>query len=207
MLSTRFAPAVLVLLALAAVPTVIHSYMDSAELDGRTTSAIPARLADALGTPTKRRASWGEDRLGSHDWFERRYAGAPEVKLAVVRSFDAKKLYHHPELALDYGPSYERATTIRLPQRPDVPVYQLRGGQSTSRRLALYTLHYEDTYVEDPIRYQLRASFKALFSNRRPMTIFFAAQDLPPGGEVETSRAAKLLLAAMDSFEKQGERE
>jgi hypothetical protein len=203
MLSTRYAPAVLALVALAAVPTVIHSYMDSAAPDGRTTSAIPARLADETGTPTKRRASWGEDRLAAYDWFERRYARAPEVKLAVARSFDAKKLYHHPELAIDYGPGYERTTTIRLPQRPDVPVYMLRGGQGNSRRLALYTLHYEDGYVEDPIRFQLRASFKALFSNRKPMTIFFAAQDLPPGGEVETSKAANLLLASMDAFEKQ----
>ena len=203
MLSTRFAPAVLVLLGLAAVPTVIHSYMDSAEPDGRTTSAIPARLAGETGTPTKRRASWGEDRLASYDWFERRYGGAPEVKLAVARSFDAKKLYHHPELAIDYGPSYERVTTIRLPQRPDVPVHLLRGGQGNTRRLALYTLHYEDTYVEDPIRFQLRASFKALFSTRKPMTVFFAAQDLPQGGQVETSKAAKLLLAAMEAFEKQ----
>jgi hypothetical protein len=203
MLTTRFAPAVLVLLALAAVPTVIHSYLDSAAPDGRTTSAIPARLADENGTPTKRRASWGEDRLASSDWFERSYARSPEVKLAVARSFDAKKVYHHPELAIDYGPSYERATTIRLPQRPDVPVYVLRGGQSNSRRLALYTLHYDDGYVEDPIRFQLRASFTALFSNRKPMTIFFAAQDLPPGGDVETSKAARLLLAAMEAFEKQ----
>lgn len=203
MLSTRFAPAVLVLLALAAVPTVIHSYMDSAEPDGRTTSAIPAQLAGERGTPTKRRASWGEDRLASGDWFERSYSRSPAVKLAVARSFDAKKLYHHPELAIDYGPSYERATVVRLPQRPEVPVHILRGGQGNSRRVALYTLHYEDGYVEDPIRFQLRASFKALFSNRKPMTIFFAAQDLPPGGEVESSKAATLLLAAMEAFEKQ----
>lgn len=202
MISTRFAPVVLGLLALAAVPTVIHSYMDSAVPDGRTTGVIPERLAGETGRPTNRRASWGEDRLASSDWFERRYPGPPEVKLAVARSFDAKKLYHHPELAIDYGPSYGRATTIRLPQRPDVPVHVLRGGQG-GRRLALYTLHHEGRYVEDPIAFQLRASFRALFSRRTPMTVFFAAQDLPARGEVDSSRAATLLLAAMDSFERQ----
>jgi hypothetical protein len=204
MLSTRFAPAVLVLLAVAAVPTVIHSYMDSAVPDGRTTSAIPERLAGEVGTATKRRASWGEDRLGSSDWFERTYGTRPEVKLAVARSYDAKKLYHHPELALDYGPSYLRAETIRLPQRPDVPVHMIRGGPGSSRRLALYALHYVDGYVEDPIWFQLRASFTSLFSTRKPMTIFFSAQDLPPGETVGSSTAATLLFAAMEAFETQG---
>jgi hypothetical protein len=204
MVSSRFAPAVLVLLALAAVPTVIHSYMGSAVPDGRTAMAIPVRLAGEAGTATKRRASWGDDRLASTDWFERRYTATPEVKLTVARSYDAKKLYHHPELAIDYGPSYERAETMTLPQRPGVPVHVLRGAQGSSRRLALYTLHYEDGYVEDPIRFQLRASFKALFSNRKPMTIFFAAQDLPRDETIESSKAARMLLAAMEAFERQG---
>jgi hypothetical protein len=203
MFSSRFAPVVLVLLALAAVPTVIHSYRDSRVADGRTTAAIPARLAGDAGVATKRRASWGEDRLSSSDWFERRYAGPPDVKLAVARSFDAKKLYHHPELAIDYGPGYMPATTVRLPQRPDVPVHLLRSSQGQGRRVALYTLLYDGQYIENPIAFQLRASFRALFSARRPMTIFFAAQDLAEGGKVESSRAATLLLAAMTEFERQ----
>jgi hypothetical protein len=203
MFSTRFALPVLVLLALAAVPTVIHSYMDSAVPDGRSASVIPMRLDGETGTATKRRASWGEERLGSNDWTERRYAGPPEVKLAIARSFDAKKLYHHPELAVDYGPTYAPATVTRLPQRPDVPVYVLRGTQTNANRLALYTLHHEDGYVEDPILFQLKTSFRSLFSRRQAMTLFFAAQDLRSSEEIGNSEAARLLLAAMDAFEKQ----
>ena len=203
MLSTRFAKPVLVLLALAAVPTVIHSYLDSAVPDGRTVRAIPTRLAGQVGVDAKRRASWGEDKLRSHDWIERRFAGPPEVKLVIARSFDAKKLYHHPELGVDYGPTYMAATLTRLPEREDVPVHVLRGMQSNSNRLALYTLHYDDGYVEDPILFQLRASFSALFSRRQAMTLFFAAQDLPPSGTIESSSAATMLLAAMEAFEKQ----
>ena len=203
MFSTRFALPVLVLLALAAVPTVIHSYMGSAVPDGRSASAIPMRLDGETGTATKRRASWGEERLASNDWTERRYAGPPEVKLAIARSFDAKKLYHHPELAVDYGPTYAPATVTRLSQRPDVPVYVLRGTQTNANRLALYALHYEDGYVEDPILFQLKTSFRSLFSRRQAMTLFFAAQDLRSGEEIENSEAARLLLAAMDAFEKQ----
>jgi hypothetical protein len=203
MLSTRFARPVLVLLALAAVPTVIHSYMDSAVPDGRSASAIPMRLAGEMGAATKRRASWGEERLASTDWTERRYGIRPEVKLAVARSFDAKKLYHHPELAIDYGPTYGAATVTRLPQRPDVPVYVLKGTQSNANRLALYTLHHESGYVENPILFQLKTSFRSLFSRRQALTLFFAAQDLRSGETIEQSEAARLLLAAMDAFEKQ----
>jgi hypothetical protein len=203
MLSTRFAAVVVALLALAAVPTVIHSYVGSAIDDGRSARALPARLAGGTGAETKRRASWGEDRFNSSDWVERRYAGPPEVKLAVARSFDAKKLYHHPELAVDYGPSYMPATTIRLPQRSDVPVHMLRGAQTSNRRLSLYTLHYDGGYVEDPIQFQLRTSFRSLFSRRQAMTLFFATQDLGANEEIESSSAASLLLAAMDAFETQ----
>jgi hypothetical protein len=203
MTSTRYAPAVLVLLALAAVPTVIHSYMDSRAIDGRRASASPERLDGTLGAPAKRAASWGDRRFGSHDWFERQYGASPAVKLAVVRSYDAKKLYHHPELAIDYGPSYAPGTVIRLPQRPDVPVHLLPGAAGSSRRMAIYALHYDDSFVASPILFQLKASVSALFSRRKPMTIFFAAQDLPEGVNVETSKAANLLLAAVDAFEKQ----
>lgn len=203
MFSTRFAAPVLVLLALAAVPTVIHSYFDSSVHDGRSARAIPARLAGEIGADAKRRADWGVDRFASDDWIDRRYATPGEVKLVVARSFDAKKLYHHPELAVDYGEGYSTTETLRFPQRSDVPVHVLRGGVNNSRRVALYTLHYDEGYVDDPIRFQLRTSIQSLFSRRRAMTLFFAAQDLPEGAAIESSPAASLLLAAMDAFEKQ----
>jgi hypothetical protein len=202
MLSTRFAVPVAALLALAAVPTVIHSYFDTSVHDGRTARAIPAALAGEEGTDAKRRANWGHDRFASDDWIDRRYSGPPEVKLVVARSFDAKKLYHHPELAADYGEGYEAAEAIRLPGRSDIPVYLLRGGRANRERMALYALQYADGYVEDPIRFQLRTSFRSLFSRRMAMTLFFAAQHLPAGTEVHSSRAATLLVNAIEAFEK-----
>lgn len=201
MLSTRYAAAVLVLLGLAAVPTVIHSYRDSTIADGRSARAIPMRLAGETGAPTARRAGWGEDRLGATDWTERRY-GSPEVKLFVARSFDPKRLYHHPELAVDYGQSYQGSEVVRLPGRPDVPVHLLRG-ENNSGRLALYVLHSGNGYVEDPIRFQLRSSFELLFGRRTAMTLFFAAQDMAPDQSVEASRAAAVLMAAVAAFEAQ----
>ena len=202
MVSTRYVVPVLVLLALAAVPTVIHSYRDSTVDDGRSARAIPMVLAGEAGAPTTRRAGWGEDRFSSSDWTERRY-GTPEVKLFVGRSFDPKRLYHHPELAVDYGPSYRSDGVIRLPARPDVPLHVLTTAEGGRGRIAVYALHADGVFVEDPIRFQLRSSFDLLFSRRTAMTLFFAAQDVPPDRPVESSRAAALVLAAIDAFEAQ----
>ncbi len=203
MYSTRYAPAVLALLAIAALPTVMHSYLESTEVAGRSARAVPATLAGKIGTPTTRRAGWGADRFSSSDWIERRYAGPPAVTLFVGQSFDAKRLYHHPELALDYGHRYGPQTTVWLPARPGVPVHLLRGTGTDARRLAVYALRQGDEYVADPIRFQLRASLRLLIRPRQPMTLFFAAQDLDARGEAESSEAAALLLASLDAFEQQ----
>lgn len=202
MLSTRFALPVVALLALAAVPTVIHSYIPSSPSDGRTAAGLPMKLGNELGVQTKRRANWGHDRFSSSDWTERQYGGATGVTLFVGRSMDPKKLYHHPELALA-DDQFGKSTILRLPQRSDVPVHVLQGTGDNGTRVALYTLHYEDGYVGDPILFQLRTSFRLLFSRRQPMTLFYATQNLKPNETVESSRAAALLLAAMESFERQ----
>ena len=202
MISTRFLAPISLLLAVAAIPTVIHSYRDSNVHDGRTARAIPLTLAGEAGVPTKRRPGWAEDRFSATDWTERRY-GTPEVKLFVGRSFDPKRLYHHPELAVDYGPSYRDGGIVRLSARPDVPFHTLISSGDNRGRVAIYALHADHGYIEDPIRFQLRSAFQMLFSGRTPMTLFFAAQDLPPERPVETSRAATLLLAAIAAFEAQ----
>lgn len=202
MFTTRFAIPVVMLLALAAVPTVIHSYRDSTVSDGKTVQAIPMRLDGELGAVTTRRAGWGEERFTATDWTERHYRGT-RVRLFMGRSFDSKRLYHHPELAVDYGHDYETGTIIHLPQRPDVPIHVLRGSAAGGRRLALYALHYDGGYVADPIRFQLRTSLELLFSKRKSMTLFFATQDLGPNEAVESSAAASVLLAAMKAFEQQ----
>jgi hypothetical protein len=202
MFSRRFAIPVVVLFGLAAVPTVIHSYRDSTVADGKSVRAIPMKLDGVMGSVTTRRAGWGEERFSATDWTERHYK-ANKVRLFMGRSFDSKKLYHHPELAVDYGNDYEAGTVMHLPQRPDVPVHVMRGSGTDARRVALYALHYGDGFVADPIRFQLRTSLQLLFSKRKSMTLFFATQDLGSDEAPETSAAAAVLLAAMAEFEQQ----
>jgi hypothetical protein len=206
MISSRFVPAVCVLVAVALIPTYIHSYAGSMVQDGRTTASIPVSLAAYHSTPSNRNATWGKRRFDSDDWIERIYRSSDdEVKLSIVRSYDPKSLYHHPELAVAYGPSWGNAEVRRLAQRPDVPVYVLHGASSSS--IAMYALHYDDTFVQDPIRFQLRTAGELLFSGRKAMTLFFLTDEsVPAGMGVDALPSVGLFFGAIDQFVANGDR-
>jgi len=198
MISTRFLPVVCGLVAFTLVPTIIHSYTDSTVRDGRTTTSIPMTLAGYTGAPSGRNATWGQRRFDSDDWTERSYrSGGDEVTLTVVRSYDAKALYHHPELAVTEN-SYFKTEIRRFAQRPEIPVYVL---YTDSDRVAMYALHYDAGFVEDPIRFQLRTAGELLFSGRKAMTLFFLADDrVAPGFGVESLPSQGVFFAAIDRF-------
>ena len=201
MLSSRYAPAVCVALVLALVPTIIHSYAGVVVNDGRSTASIPALLSSYSSSPTKRSADWGERHFDSHDWFEREYrAGSDRVVLTVVRSYDLKALYHHPELAVSYHTAkFDRSTTQTPSDRPDLPVHVLTNSGTSA--VALYALHYDGRFIADPIGFQLRTAGELLFTGRKPMTLFFVLDESPSGkGEPLRLPAAKLLFEAIDRF-------
>ena len=201
MISSRFVPAVCGLVAVALIPTYIHSYAGSTVQDGRTTASIPTSLAQYEGTPSGRNNTWAKRRFDSDDWTERIYrSSGDEVKLSVIRSFDAKRLYHHPELAVAYGPSYVRPEVRRLTRRPDIPVHVLYTDGST-RTIVLYALHYGDSFVQDPIRFQLRSAGELLFSGRKAMTLFFLTDESVPAGiDIDGLPSIGLFFDAIEQF-------
>jgi hypothetical protein len=204
MISTRFLPIVCALVGLALVPTFIHSYSDYTVSDGRLTRTIPASLAGYEGSLSRRNATnatWGKWRFDSDDWIERVYKiGRDNVTLTVVRSYDPKSLYHHPELAVAYGPSYLRTDVRRFPQRLDIPVH-LAYTDVDGGTVAMYVLHYDGRFIEDPIAFQLRTAGELLFSGRKPMTLFFVADaSVPAAAKVDDLPSARLLFAAIDQF-------
>jgi hypothetical protein len=202
-MSLRYIPAICVLLALALVPTIIHSYSDQVYDDGRRTSGIPSTLAGHASAPTKRNPTWGKRRFDSDDWVEREYrsSSGSVVTVTVVRSYDAKTLYHHPELAVAYGrETFGREDVQRFDQRPDVPVHVLRT-ITDAPALALYALHYDTDFVENPVAFQIRSAGELLFSRRKPMTLFFVLEDRGSSIEdVRRSSASTLLFAAIDAY-------
>lgn len=201
-MSPRYAGALCLAIAMALVPTIIHSYAGVRVDDGRTVSAIPVSLAAFTSTPSGRNATWGKRRFDSDDWIERRYiSGRDEVLLSVIRSFDLKMLYHHPELAVAYGTSFLRYETTRLGGHASFPVHVLRSATGGGGPVAMYVLHYDGRFVEHPIAFQLRTAGELLVSGRKPMTLFFV-QDaaVPDGDDLDDAGLTNVLFAAIDAF-------
>ena len=162
MMSSRYAPAVCVALVLALIPTIIHSYVGVVAADSLTTGAVPFCSSGYRGEPTKRNADWGRRRFESHDWFERQYTAAGDaVVLTVVRSYDLKALYHHPELAVAYHlASFSGSRTADAPRIG--PTCRCTSSPTTTGGpIGLYVLHYDGRFVADPIRFQIRTAGRA----------------------------------------------
>jgi hypothetical protein len=202
MISARFAVPTLALLGIALVPTIIHVYLGRLEDDGRRAAAVGTVLAGMTSTPASHSRYWGRNSLGSHDWIARDYM-APDgnlLQLTLVRTWDAKRVYHHPELAVAYGVAYFEHEVVRWPPLGDAPVHVLRTDTRDHVRLAVYCLVYGDEIIGNPYWFQLQLAGESLFRGRRPMTLVFVRDDAPGNAPVTTSRAGRLLVAAVRAF-------
>jgi hypothetical protein len=205
MLSSRYAPAICVALLVALIPTVIHSYAGVVVTDHLTTALVPQTIGAYRSTPSTRDANWGQRRFESHDWFERQYvSGADSVVLTVIRSFDLKALYHHPELAVAYHfASFTESRTAPMPGHPEMPVHVLSDREGGP--IGMYVLHYDGRFVADPIRFQVRTAAELLFTGRKAMTLFFVRDDtVAEGADPLKLPAASLLASAASTFETAG---
>jgi Protein of unknown function (DUF3485) len=204
MISGRHAAAVAVLLALALIPTAIHSYWGVVVHDGRRASQVPANLEGMPSTPTARKAPWVMNNFQSDDWIERTYrAGSDDVVLFVGRSYDAKRLYHHPELALLRGYETAPAGTTYAERRPDIPLHLVTTERGGERGVAVYALLYDGTFIANPVAFQLKSSAELLVGGRKPMTLFMASDLVGARARATESPAARVLLAAIAAFEAQ----
>lgn len=202
MISSRFGAVTVALLGIALVPTIIHGYLGQLEHDQRRAAAVDPVLAGMRSTPVPHAPGWGNQYLGSHDWIARTYA-APDgdpLHLVVARTWDAKSVYHHPELAAAYGVAYRSHDVVRWQALGDAPVHVLSTDGPNRQRLAVYCLLYGDEIVGNPYWFQIRVASELLFRGRRPMTLVFVRDDAPGDVPVTASRAAHLLEAAVRDF-------
>ena len=196
MISVRHVPALVVLLGLACVPTALHSYVGMTVSDHRSLERLPMRLQGLQGRPTERSPGWVRDVYGTSDFIERHYG--PSTTLFVARSYDPKRLYHHPENGVAHGDGYDRAVSMTVPEHPEIPMFVLN---SPRDRYSVYALLYDGRTIGDPIRFQIRNALTLLIRPKRPMTLFFVrgrngSLDRPTA--IATAQA--FLVAAIDSF-------
>jgi len=201
MISSRFALPVAIILLLALVPTVIHSYLGLTKDDGRSIPSINTVLNNFSSTPSNRNPGWREEIFDSYDWIERIYRdeSGHAIRLFVGRSYDHKRLYHHPELALSYAKDLGHQKLVHLPSEPAIAINVL---QNPSRPgLAAYALVYNDEFIDNPIAHQLQDSLHLLIGARKPMTMFYVADDsVPTDVPFEKTPAAALLVSAIKDF-------
>lgn len=206
MSSNRLALAVIIAVGVALVPTLLHSYAAVTADDAYHTAAIAPRLAGLTSQPTARRAEWVNATFASDDWIERRYlrTDGEGLLLFVARSFDLKRLYHHPELAVAYGNDLRDEGTARLPGRPQIPIHVLRDDAAQGSGLAVYALLYDGEFVDNPYLFQLETAWRLLFTVRRAMTLFFVHDPgARPAASLAEAPAMRLLVGAIDSFQSQ----
>lgn len=201
MISNRYARELCVLVTFALVPVVLHTYIGATVTDGRTAHEVPTLLAGFVGQSTDRDEAWGRRRFESDDWIERRYAKDRQaIALTVIRSFDLKRLYHHPELDIAYGVPFSGHEVRHVAGRPEIPLHLLRNAPGRSD-IAIYVLHYDGRFIADPVTFQLRTAGELLVSRRRPMTLIFAhGPSLPVNQDVGALPVTQVLLAATDAF-------
>ena len=201
MISRKYLPHLVALLAVALIPTLIHQYLGLEEDDGLQANAIPKRLAGYSAQSTERRRAWGEAVFGSHDWFERNYElDGRTLRLFVGRGYDQKRLYHHPEIGLSRGIDLEPETIVSLDGGTRVHLLREKDGEGA----VAYVLLYDGRSIVDPVANQIRNAFWQLFQPRRPMTLFYIADPyLRKSDSFEESESARLLRAAIASFLKQ----
>ena len=119
------------------------------------------------------------------------------------RSYDAKRLYHHPELAVMRGTETTPAGITRAAARPDVPLHVLTTKKESRKGVAVYALLYDRRFVESPVLFQLRTSAELLVTGRKPMTLFLASDLSGDPARIDEAPSTHLLLAAIASYESQ----
>lgn len=202
MLATRYSIAVIGLLFIALIPTVIHNYLGLKADENFSVRNISEKLDEFTSKPSSRLPLWGEETFDCYDWIERIYTdeNTSNFRLFACKSFDHKRLFHHPELALSYGKSMakDEIQWLTVDDRK-IPVNVLRDANGAG--LAAYVLWNDGHFVENPIQYQVKNTLELLVSPKRPMTLFYISDnESRPELSFKKTKTAKLLLKAIQSI-------
>ncbi|MGA7462514.1 MAG: hypothetical protein WBW69_19930 [Candidatus Korobacteraceae bacterium] len=173
-LSLRYVRPLSVCLFVALIPVVVHSYFHLEIDDCKTPLALvqePAHPSDAGA----KRDAFMRDRFQSSQWQEGSFSkDGLQFDFSIVRSYDAKRLYHRPENSLvEHSAIVDRRDLVWVEADSDaMPIHRAYYGDTDPAILVSYVLVYRSVPVASPYSAQLRAAPVEVFSGRRPMTLF-----------------------------------
>jgi Protein of unknown function (DUF3485) len=200
MMSARYAVGVIGLAVVALVPTVVHNYLGLRVEDGPQLSTLRIDVPGMTTREVARPRGWFINNFQSDDVFERDYVSASGsvVRLSIIRSYDAKSLYHHPENAVAYGQGFHTHDVVQLDETPGTPVHRLQPeGPEAARRVALYALRYRGEFVRSPLAFQFGQAWRLLLSGRAPMTLVFVQTRPPQTAGAREDAERRVLTAAV----------
>jgi hypothetical protein len=130
--------------------------------------------------------------FGADSWAERAYdvPGHGRLTVFAASGSDLKKLYHHPELGVLHGRSFDRVRLLSLDDDPARPMHVLQN--STAGDSAIYALVYDGEWVANPYWLQASSAVSSLWRGRRPLTLVmvYGPGVLENGLPVEAARLA-----------------
>lgn len=178
------------LLVLALVPTLVHGYLGYVVPAASLSDAsLPASVEGASGRPGPWRDAWVKETYDVESWAQQTYPapGGGQVTVFVARGYDMKKLYHHPELGVLRGRSFEPLA------RADVdghPVHVLRNTDRGDS--GVYALVYDGNWVANPYLLQFSSAVTSLWTGRQPLTLVLAYGDVLQDGRPTAFASAVL---------------
>lgn len=185
--STRYVPYIVALLVAIGVPTLLHSAdrfdVDECEHYAAELARGSESAPDSTSGPGAVRARFLQTASPDGSWAEGTIplAEGENLRTVVVRSFDAKLLYHWPDgrmLAGDIGSAHADRRAVELLPTDDgeLPVHRAYYDalELTSRHawITAYVLVYRSQPVVNPYLAQLRGAPAQLVTGRRPMWLF-----------------------------------
>ena len=200
MVSARYAPYVFAFLAPAMLVVLLHSYIGLRAEDCSKATSLFAGQSKGPGL-------FREKRLGEVFEAERWEEGSLPVprqgwqaNFAVVQSYDAKKLYHRPEMYLirESTPSRRAVEQVKLAEDL-VAIHHVYYPASESIVLhAAYLLIYDSQPVANPYLAQIRLAPWQIVRGTYPMTLSFVAVSGPAGAAHDLERQSVAYL--LDSW-------
>ena len=200
-LSLRYVHPLSACLLLALIPVVVHSYIQVDVDDCKAPSALvlePVHASDSDGSRDARI----REQLQSSQLYEGSFVrDGLRFDFSIIRSYDAKRLYHRPETSLvEHAVVDRRGMEWAQADSGALPIHRAYYGDTDSAIMVAYLLVYRSSPVANPYWAQLRAAPVEIFTGRRPMTLFFIQARGSPGSLRETEKVGREWL--LSSWEK-----